>query len=92
MPDTLEEIRNRNSILFIETERGDYREINRRDLYRDIHWLAKRLRELEQRTAPAPIAGHDPSICECSVCRPDLPGNRPEDREELEEELEGIGE
>ena len=87
MADTLEEIRDRNSTLFNKTESGEYQEINRRDLYRDIHWLAKRLRKLEQRTAPAPIVGHDHlSICECSTCRPDLPGNRPEDREGLEEE------
>ena len=50
MADTLEEIRDRNSTLFNKTESGEYQETDRRDLYRDIHWLAKRLRDLELRS------------------------------------------
>lgn len=50
MVTVLEEIRDRNAALFNKTERGDYQEINRRDLYRDIHWLANRLCELELRS------------------------------------------
>ncbi len=45
MTTVLEEIRDRNGTLWNEAERGDYRE---KDMYRDIHLLAKHLHELER--------------------------------------------